>query len=96
MLHSNDGVENGRDQYGEESTPLFVDTIDTETGEGVHYDSRSVPGGGRLSNFAAQQPFFRTLIALAQSTRNANYHNSAAETISWIFENLTDQAGLPY
>ena len=94
--HAETVLEHGRDRYGDERTPLLADAVDAGTLDAVPYDARDVDDGRRLSNFAVQQEFLRTAVGLARLTGATEYRDEAAALATWVLENLTDDAGLPY
>ncbi|SFL44195.1 pectate lyase [Halogranum rubrum] len=94
--HADTVVEHGRDRYGDERTPLLADALDGETMEALPYDARDVDGDRRLSNFAFQQEFLRVLVGLTRLTGTREYSEEAATIVTWVFDELTDDAGLVY
>lgn len=87
-------LENGRDRYGNEHSPLFADGIDVESGEPMrwHYNGNSWV----VSNFASQQNLMRVFIALTELTGDARYREAAEDAARYMFEHQTDSAGLLY
>jgi len=91
-------LEHGRDEYGSERTPLFVDSLDARTKEPATHDTahriRRDHPDAVLSNPATQQAFFRTLAGLSRLTGERRYREAAEESMRYVFEELTDDAGL--
>lgn len=86
-------LKHGRDNYRENPTPLFVDGIDTFTGEHIKWKLK----GGKeavISNMACQQNLFRTLTALTNLTGDKRYKDAAKASIKYHFDNLADPGGL--
>jgi pectate lyase len=93
----------GRDTYGPEHTPLFVDGLNIHTHEPVKWIS---PKGDVLtvteteewipSNFASQQTLLRTLDGLSSLTGDSKYCDAAKEAIKYAFENVRTPNGLFY
>ena len=73
--------------------PILPDGINTLTGGPViwTYPNRSVVA---ISNFANQQNFLRSLVALSQVTSDAKYANIAKDITSYYIDNYTAQNGL--
>ena len=92
--HADTVLERGRDRYGPEHTPLLVDALDSDTHEPIAYDGRDVAEGRRLSNFALQQEFLRTLVTLSETTDDAGYREAAIELVEYAFEKLAGVGGL--
>jgi pectate lyase len=96
----------GRDTYGPQHTPLFVDGLNIHTHEPVKWIS---PEGNVLkirqpvdmkewilSNFACQQTLLRTLDGLSEITGAPKYRDAAKGAIKYAFENLRFNNGLFY
>ncbi|MHC4519284.1 MAG: ankyrin repeat domain-containing protein [Planctomycetota bacterium] len=85
----------GRDTYGPEHTPLFVDGLNKDTLEPVTWIA---PNGDRwfLSNLASQQNLFRVLDGLTTITGDPKYRQAAVEAIEYAFANLRTPSGLLY
>ena len=79
-------LEDGRDKYGEYSTPLFVDGLDVDTHEPVRWRVRNEKW--TLSNFGNQQILLRTLVGLSQLTDNPRYLHAAEEATDYVFAHL--------
>ncbi|WP_224337967.1 hypothetical protein [Haloprofundus halobius] len=94
--HAETVLEYGRDRYGSERTPLLADAIHPSEKTALAYDARDVGDGRRLSNFAVQQEFLRTLVALTALTGEAEFRDEAERIASWVTTNLIDSAGLFY
>ena len=86
-------LENGRDRYRDEPTPLFCDGINIDTLEPIKWH---LPGTGEviISNMATQQYLFRTLTALSYLLDDASYKNAAMDAIRYHFNHLVDESGL--
>ncbi|MFB6150876.1 MAG: pectate lyase [Haloarculaceae archaeon] len=76
--------------------PPLPDALDPETREAIERDARDVADGRRLSNFAVQQEFLRTLVALSGVTGDERYREAAADVVDWAFRRLDDPGGLLY
>ena len=92
-------IEKGRDVYGPDKTPLFVDGIRVDTLRAperiIKYDD---PGyaDGRACNFAHQQNLLRILVGLSKLTGDEQYRKEAEAATRYIFDNYTDRNGLIY
>ncbi len=99
-------LTHGRDVYGPQQTPLFVDGLNVETLEPVRWKN-----GGEtwvLSNFASQQPLLRLLDGLTayndglgeplppQFPSQAKYRQAAVEATRHALEHLRTPNGLLY
>lgn len=79
-------IEHGRDTYGKESTPLFVDGLHAETFEPVRWKK-----GGQtwvLCNFASQQSLMRTLDGLSALAKDDRYRRTAEEATRYTLQHL--------
>jgi len=87
-------VEKGRDTYGREHTPLFVDGLHAVTLEPVIWkkDGQSWV----LSNFASQQPLIRLLDGLSATTNDPKYRRAATEATDYALKHLQSPNGLLY
>ncbi|MFO8013851.1 MAG: hypothetical protein R6X20_11180 [Phycisphaerae bacterium] len=87
-------LEHGRDGYGPERTPLFVDGLHAETLEPVRWkkDGESWV----LSNVASQQPLLRLLDGLAAVTGEPRYRKAAEAAARCTLERLRTPNGLLY
>ncbi len=88
-------IEHGRDTYGTETTPLFVD--------GLHVDTLEPPLWGHelyqswiLCNYASQQSLMRTLDGLTALTGDQKYRQAAQDATRYALKNLTSSNGLLY
>lgn len=87
-------LAHGRDRYGPQRTPLFVD--------GLHVDSlqpaRWQRGGEAwvLSNFASQQPLMRLLDGLTALGGDPKYRQAAHQATQYALEHLQTPNGLLY
>ncbi|MFC1781163.1 ankyrin repeat domain-containing protein [Planctomycetota bacterium] len=96
----------GKDTYGPERTPMFVDGLMVRDPNDPNYGDDGVfkpvewisPEGERwvLSNLASQQNLFRTLDGLSTITGDPKYKQAAMEAIEYAFENLRSPNGLLY
>lgn len=87
-------LAHGRDDYGPQKTPLFVDGLEVTSLEPVRWQK-----GGEtwvLSNFASQQPLLRLLDGLTALTGEAKYRAAAEETTKYALEHLQSPNGLLY
>ena len=87
-------LEHGRDTYGQQHTPLFVDGLQVETLEPVRWKE-----GGEtwvLCNFASQQALMRTLDGLTGLTKDKRYRQSAEDATRYVLTHLTSPSGLIY
>ncbi len=84
----------GRDVYGGEHTPLFVDGIHVDTGKPVRW--RYKDHAWIVSNMANQQNLFRTLTGLTQLTGDSQYKDAAKEAIAHMFAHQRSESGLLY
>ncbi len=86
-------IEHGRDTYGEEHTPLFVDRLDMETLEGRRTEDDE--GNEVLpSNLARHQNLFRALVGLTNLTGDQTYRQAAEDAIRYHFDHLRRDCGL--
>ena len=87
-------LERGRDRFGQERTPLFVDGLHAETLEPAVWlkDGQTWV----LSNFASQQPLVRLLDGLAAVTGEPRYRREAEATTRFVLERLQAANGLLY
>ncbi|MGP4038444.1 hypothetical protein ACTWP4_00835 [Gracilibacillus sp. D59] len=86
-------LENGRDRYRENPSPLFCDGINIDTLEQIKW---YFPDTGEvvISNLATQQNLFRTLTSLSNVLNEPKYKDSAMAAIRFHFEHLVDKSGL--
>jgi pectate lyase len=87
-------VEQGRDTYGQQRTPLFVDGLHAVSLKPAIWkkDGQSWV----LSNFASQQPLIRLLDGLSTLTGNPGYRRAATEAADYALKNLQSGNGLLY
>jgi len=87
-------VDKGRDTYGKEHTPLFVDGLHTVSLKPVIWkkDGQSWV----LSNFASQQPLIRLLDGLSALTNDPAYRQTAVEATDYALKYLQSRSGLLY
>ena len=88
-------IEHGRDRYGDQHTPLFVD--------GLQGDSLGPAGwkgkGGEtwvLSNFSSQQPLMRLLDGMSALTSEDKYRRAAESAARHVLTRLRTPNGLLY
>ena len=87
-------LKDGRDQYGEKETPLFVDGLHVETLEPARWKRRGETWV--LSNFASQQPLLRMLDGLAAVTNEKKYCQAAEDATRHALKHLRTPNGLLY
>ena len=87
-------LQNGRDVYGEEHSPLFADGIHIETGEPVRWEGENE--SWIISNFGSQQNLMRVLVGLSRLTGNEKYRAAAAEAVKYMYDQQSDSSGLLY
>jgi pectate lyase len=87
-------LSDGRDKYGPERTPLFVDGLHAETLEPAKWICRGETWV--LSNFANQQPLLRTLDGLTALTGLPQYRQAAEEATKYALTRLRTPNGLLY
>jgi pectate lyase len=78
-----------RDRFGPYASPLFADGLDITTGEPVTWHVNGEEW--ILSNWASQQVFMRTLIALTLVTDDRHYRDVAEDTAHYVLEHLRYQ-----
>lgn len=87
-------LTHGRDAYGPQKTPLFVDGLQIESLEPALWRK-----GGEtwvLSNFASQQPLMRVLDGLSALTGERKYRDAAEQAAEYALEHLQTPNGLLY
>lgn len=87
-------LEHGRDRFGAQETPLFVDGLQVETLEPAVWKKDGE--AWVLCNFASQQPLMRLLDGLSALTGEEHYRQAAVEATSYALENLVSESGLLY
>jgi pectate lyase len=87
-------LKHGRDTYGDEKTPLFVDGLHVETFEPVRWKFKGQEWV--LSNFANQQQLFRVFDGLTTLTGDTKYREAAEAATKYALENLVSEGGLMY
>ncbi|MGL4671791.1 hypothetical protein [Cetobacterium sp.] len=89
----NNILNNGKSKTN--PTPLFADGINILTKEPVEW---IYPNGDKvkISNFANQQNFLRTLVSLSEVTGDSKYRDTAIDTTKYFLTNFTDKNGLYY
>jgi len=87
-------LSHGRDTYGNQKTPLFVDGLHAGTLEPVRWKKDGETWV--LSNLASQQPLMRLLDGLTALTGDARYRRAAEETARYALAHLQAPNGLLY
>jgi pectate lyase len=87
-------MDHGRDTYGKQQTPLFVDGLHAETLEPVRWQKSGETWV--LSNFASQQPLMRLLDGLTALTGEPKYRQAAEEASRYALKHLQTPNGLLY
>ncbi|MHC4179878.1 MAG: hypothetical protein ACYSWU_20420, partial [Planctomycetota bacterium] len=87
-------VEHGRDKYGEEETPLFVDGLHADSLEPARW--KGPKETWVLSNFASQQPLLRTLDGLTALSGAKKYRRAAEDATRYALRQLHTPNGLLY
>ncbi len=93
----------GRDSYGPEPTPLFVDGLHVDTREPVLWKlpaerarDWNLPTEWVLSNLASQQNFFRVLASLSMITGDPQYKQAAVDATRYALDHCRHSCGLFY
>ena len=86
--------EHGRDVYGEEKTPLFVDGLHATTLEPVRWLREG--DSWILSNLASQAPLFRLLDGLSALSGEKRYAKAAEDAAAHALRGLVSPSGLLY
>ena len=93
----------GRDVYGPQHTPLFVDGINIDTHEPAVWklpkeqvEAWKMPPQWILSNLASQQNLFRVLVVLSDLTGDPRYKQAAVDATRYAFDHLRHENGLLY
>ncbi len=87
-------LEYGKDTYGENHTPLFVDGLHAETLKPVIWKKDGKEWV--LCNVASQQPLMRTLDALTTLTGDQKYRQAAEKANQYALKNLVSPSGMLY
>ncbi len=87
-------LAHGRDTYGPDETPLFVDGLHATSFEPALWQNKGETWV--LSNFASQQPLMRLLDGLTGLTGDARYRNAAEQTARHVLAHLVSPNGLIY
>jgi pectate lyase len=88
-------LESGKDRYGEECTPLFVDGLHVTSLEPARWlgmDNQS----WIVSNFASQQSLMRFLDGMTVLTGEEKYRKAAEEAAGYMLKNARSPNGLLY
>lgn len=87
-------LEHGRDHYGPEQSPLFVDGLNVDSLESprwLHEGENLI-----LSNYSSQQPLYRLLDGLSILTGDPRYHEAAEAGTAHFLDKAIGPSGLPY
>ena len=87
-------LKHGRDTYGKEKTPLFVDGLHAKTLEPVRWKKDGETWV--LCNFASQQNLMRTLDGLTALTGDAKYRTAAEDATRDALHRIQAPSGLLY
>jgi pectate lyase len=87
-------LTHGRDRYGTQQTPLFVDGLEVQSLEPARWQNSGQTWV--LSNFASQQPLFRLLDGLSGLTGEARYREAAEQAAQYALKHLQTPNGLLY
>ena len=87
-------LQHGRDTYGDEKTPLFVDGLHAKTLEPVRWQKDGETWV--LCNFASQQSLLRTLDGLTPLTGDPKYRTAAEKAARDAIGRLQAPSGLLY
>jgi pectate lyase len=87
-------VDKGRDVYGTQKTPLFVDGLEVETLEPAKWQRAGETWV--LSNFASQQPLVRLLDGLTAIDGRPKYRDAAENATRYALAHLQAPSGLLY
>ncbi len=85
-------LEHGRDTYGDEKTPLFVDGLHAKTLEPVRWKKDGETWV--LCNFASQQNLLRTLDGLSALSGDLKYRTAAEDATGEALQRLRAPSGL--
>ena len=85
-------LERGRDKYGKQHTPLFVDGLNVDTFEPVRWKKRGETWV--LCNFASQQSLMRTLDGLTAITGESRYCEAAEAATRHVLKHLRAPNGV--
>lgn len=93
ITFANNVLEDGKDIYSKQSTPLLANGVNVFTKEPVTW---TFPGGHVvvMSDFVCQQNLLRTLISLTNLTGDTKYKTVAKELVNYYFTYLQDSSGL--
>jgi pectate lyase len=93
-------LAHGRDSYGRQKTPLFVDGLHAGRLEPVIWKGKGRVKGEVedwvLCNFASQQALLRTLDGLSGLTGESKYRQAAEDAARYALEHLVSPSGLLY
>ena len=91
---ANTVLEHGRDTYGQNHTPLFVDGLQAETLKPVRWKKNGQTWV--LCNFASQQSLMRTLDGLSALTGDERYRRAAEDAARYALKHLRSANDLIY
>jgi pectate lyase len=87
-------LEHGRDTYGREKTPLFIDGLHARTLAPALWERKGEKWA--LCNVASQQPLFRLLDGLTRATGEPKYREAADAAARYALKKLQSPNGLLY
>lgn len=85
-------LDQGKDKWSGQNTPLLADGINVDTGEPVKW--RYEGDEFIFSNLANQQNLFRMLTGLSNLTGEEKYKEAAKSSIQYHFDHLASDCGL--
>ena len=86
-------LEQGRDTFHQQPTPLLANGINVLTGEPLIW--RFIDGREAvLSDFTIQQNFMRVLVSLTNLTGEPRYKAAAKDNYAYYFAHFQDEGGL--
>lgn len=90
---ANNVLEEGKDKYSSQSSPLLINGINVFTKEPIKW---VFPNGQEaiLSDFVCQQNLLRTLVSLTNLTGDEKYKNAAKRLLQFYFDHFQESSGL--
>jgi pectate lyase len=85
-------LDKGRDHYGLQPTPLLVDGVDVDTGEGVTWTCKKQTW--TVCDPANHQQLYRVLVGLTNVTGDKHYRAAAEAEWRYLLAHYADQNGL--
>lgn len=85
-------LDKGRDHYGRQPTPLLVDGVNVDTGEGVTWTSQKQTW--TVCDPANHQQLYRVLVGLSNLTGDPRYRDAAEAEVRYLIAHYADQNGL--